>query len=136
MIKKLDLGYSTAAAQQKDADVNAAPSSQGASSSQGPENAAPESLQALQPNIPKDFDLFLNLVEFCKLILPTTCPYLFGRWVYIFGKEIITRSNQFPLVSGFYKLLGVAMKICESQKYFKSIGKKATGEVMSLDTYL
>lgn len=26
--------------------------------------------QGLRPNIPKDFELFLNLVEFCKLILP------------------------------------------------------------------
>jgi hypothetical protein len=27
------------------------------------------SLQNLQPNIPKDYELFLNLVEFCKMVL-------------------------------------------------------------------
>ncbi len=27
------------------------------------------SLQNLQPNIPKDYELFLNLVEFCKVVL-------------------------------------------------------------------
>jgi len=27
------------------------------------------SIQNLQPNIPKDYELFLNLVEFCKMVL-------------------------------------------------------------------
>src|SRR5690606_26617866 len=35
----------------------------------------------VQPEQMKDFDMFLNLVEFCKAILPQTHPEFFTRWV-------------------------------------------------------
>ncbi len=72
----------------------------------------------LKPVVPKDFELFLNLVNFCKMILPQLHQDLFEKWIYIFAKEIIIKSNQFPLVSGFYKLLGVTLKVSDQLKYF------------------
>lgn len=45
----------------------------------------------------------------------------FERWIYIFGKEILLKSNQYPLVSGFYKLLTICMKMSEKCHYFDSI---------------
>ena len=52
-------------------------------------------------------------------LLPEKQIYMFERWVYSFGHQIILLSSKFPLVSGFYKLLAVCMKICSKLKYFK-----------------
>lgn len=123
-------------------------------------------IQNLQPNIPKDYELFLNLVEFSKKILliegtrqkdggnqkaavkkerpdldmdtsaveeeevirsqggtaagdapscqSAKCTVtvahssvekrprkaFFVRWVYLFGREVIARCNEYPLISG------------------------------------
>ena len=145
-------------------------------------------VQNLLPKIPKDFELFLNLVEFCKAILPihtrkrknedslsddkfvmgmaikkekeekeekekekerekekessstqssSTQSSLgsgggesvredseenfFARWVYLFGREVICLSNDHPLISGFYKLLSIAFKNCETLNYFEGV---------------
>lgn len=104
MIRKLDLGYMPSKAEEgvnnnnnnKNNQPSSTASSSSSSASTGPNNSnnnnndgvttetqSATSTQSLQPNIPKDFDLFLNLVDFCKTILPTTCTELFTRWVYV-----------------------------------------------------
>ncbi|XP_078072249.1 DNA-dependent protein kinase catalytic subunit isoform X3 [Mustelus asterias] len=78
----------------------------------------------LQPTKPKDFTALFNLVEFCGELLLEKHTDFFEQWVYRFGHELILRSTQFPLVSGFYKLLSVTMKIAQKIKYFENIGTK------------
>lgn len=82
-----------------------------------------ENTDVLKATVPKDFELFLNLVEFCKLILPSTHINHFENWVYFFTKEMIMKSIQYPLVSGFYKLIKIAMGISDEIGYFRDIGE-------------
>ncbi|XP_038665232.1 DNA-dependent protein kinase catalytic subunit isoform X1 [Scyliorhinus canicula] len=78
----------------------------------------------LQPTKPKDFTALFNLVEFCGELLLEKHTDFFEQWVYRFGHELILRSTQFPLVSGFYKLLSVTMKIAQKINYFEGVGAK------------
>uniref|UniRef100_A0A8C3RFN2 DNA-dependent protein kinase catalytic subunit n=1 Tax=Cyanoderma ruficeps TaxID=181631 RepID=A0A8C3RFN2_9PASS len=75
----------------------------------------------LQPTKPTDFIAFLNLVEFCREILPEKHVEYFHPWVYSFGYELVTHSTRLPLISGFYKLLSVTMKIAKRIKYFEGV---------------
>lgn len=75
------------------------------------------------PRSPKEMETFLNLVEFMKLLLPSTSVDKFKRWPLIFGREIISISTKLPLISGFYRLLTISMKICEKSSYFAGITK-------------
>lgn len=52
-------------------------------------------------------------------ILPEKHVEYFSPWLYSFGYELITHSTRLPLISGFYKLLSVAMKIAKKIKYFE-----------------
>uniref|UniRef100_A0A8V5FUE0 DNA-dependent protein kinase catalytic subunit n=1 Tax=Melopsittacus undulatus TaxID=13146 RepID=A0A8V5FUE0_MELUD len=79
----------------------------------------------LQPTKPTDFIAFINLVEFCREILPEKHVEYFNPWVYSFGYELITYSTRQPLVSGFYKLLSVTMKIAKKIKYFESVSPRS-----------
>ena len=75
----------------------------------------------LRPLTPKDFDIFLNLVEFTTRLLPKTrSEYLLG-WMYIFVAQIMEAANRFPLVSGFYKLLTTAMRVCKRYQFFDPV---------------
>ncbi|XP_032559787.1 DNA-dependent protein kinase catalytic subunit isoform X2 [Chiroxiphia lanceolata] len=75
----------------------------------------------LQPTKPTDFIAFLNLVEFCREILPEKHVEYFNPWMYSFGYELIMHSTRLPLISGFYKLLSVTMKIAKMIKYFEGV---------------
>ncbi|XP_029105413.1 DNA-dependent protein kinase catalytic subunit-like [Scleropages formosus] len=78
----------------------------------------------LLPSKPNDFIAFVNLVEFSsELLLQSNAAY-FEPWVYSLGQELILRSSRCPLVSGFYKLLSVTMKIAKKFKYFQCEGSK------------
>uniref|UniRef100_A0A674JBQ4 DNA-dependent protein kinase catalytic subunit n=1 Tax=Terrapene triunguis TaxID=2587831 RepID=A0A674JBQ4_9SAUR len=79
----------------------------------------------LQPTKPKDFIAFINLVEFCREILPEKHVEFFEPWMYSFGYELIIQSTRLPLISGFYKLLSVAMKIAKKIKYFEGVSPKS-----------
>jgi len=52
-------------------------------------------------------------------ILPDKHVEYFQPWVYSFGYELIIHSTRLPLISGFYKLLSVTMKIAKKIKYFE-----------------
>ncbi len=52
-------------------------------SSEPSASLASDPLQAAAPKKPKDFEIFLNLVEFLKLMLPKIHPHLFPRWACI-----------------------------------------------------
>ncbi|KAL6490371.1 hypothetical protein MHYP_G00007160 [Metynnis hypsauchen] len=82
----------------------------------------------LMPNKPKDFTAFINLVDFCSELLPSKNPEYFTQWMYPLCHELILQSIRFPLVSGFYKLLSLAMTIGKKIKYFQGQGPKSNGE--------
>ena len=122
MIRKLDLGYMPT---QNEEDATStkqvpplpasspSPSSSTPSSTSSDASDSTSSTLSLQPNIPKDFDLFLNLVDFCKSILPTTCPEFFTRWIYVseqerrFGQKMIL-TNQDIWKRNHYKIQQVS----------------------------
>ncbi|XP_055968392.1 DNA-dependent protein kinase catalytic subunit [Sorex fumeus] len=79
----------------------------------------------LQPVKPKDFSAFINLVEFCREILPEKHVEFFAPWVYSFAYELVLQSTRFPLVSGFYKLLSVAVRNTKKIKYFEGVSPKS-----------
>ncbi|XP_053105021.1 DNA-dependent protein kinase catalytic subunit isoform X2 [Hemicordylus capensis] len=79
----------------------------------------------LQPVKPKDFTAFINLVEFCREILPEKHVEYFEPWIYTYGYELIIQSTRLPFISGFYKLLSIAMNIAKKTKYFKGVGPKS-----------
>lgn len=85
-------------------------------------------LRALQPVKAKDFELFQNFVDFATQFLPNTRTDLFEQWIYQFGVCLVTLSNKFPIVSGFYKLASCTLVICKRLSRFKNVSK------FSLDT--
>lgn len=64
------------------------------------------------------FLLFFLCIGF-REILPEKHVEYFHPWVYSFGYELIIHSTRLPLISGFYKLLSVTMKIAKRIKYFE-----------------
>uniref|UniRef100_A0A3P9H2R7 DNA-dependent protein kinase catalytic subunit n=1 Tax=Oryzias latipes TaxID=8090 RepID=A0A3P9H2R7_ORYLA len=79
----------------------------------------------LLPNKVKDFTAFINLVDFCDLLLNKHMEY-FHSWVFPLSHELILHSIRNPLISGFYKLLSVTMKITKRIKYFQGFGLTST----------
>ncbi|KAK6170524.1 hypothetical protein SNE40_018898 [Patella caerulea] len=75
----------------------------------------------VQATKPKDFQVFINLVDFCRDLLPTKCTELFEKWIFTFSHNIILLSTKNPLVSGFYKFLAMCMKISNKLSYFQSV---------------
>lgn len=78
--------------------------------------------------MPKDYELFLNLTEFAKHVLPSVRTHSFGRWMYVFCKHIIALSYKFPHVSGFYKLLSVAVGVAEQLNFFRGLSHSDFGD--------
>ncbi|XP_006860145.1 PREDICTED: DNA-dependent protein kinase catalytic subunit [Chrysochloris asiatica] len=74
---------------------------------------------------PQDFSAFINLVEFCREILPEKHVEFFEPWLYSFSYELILHSTQLPLISGFYKLLSVVVRNAKKIRYFEGVGPKS-----------
>ncbi|XP_053414339.1 DNA-dependent protein kinase catalytic subunit [Nycticebus coucang] len=79
----------------------------------------------LHPAKPKDFSAFINLVELCREILPEEQVGFFEPWVHSFAYELVLQSVRSPLISGFYKLLSVAVKNAKKIKYFEGVSPKS-----------
>ncbi|XP_049710414.1 DNA-dependent protein kinase catalytic subunit isoform X1 [Elephas maximus indicus] len=79
----------------------------------------------LRPAKPQDFSAFINMVEFCREILPEKHVEFFEPWVYSFAYELILQSVQLPLISGFYKLLTVVVRNAKKTKYFVGISPES-----------
>ncbi|XP_010628625.1 DNA-dependent protein kinase catalytic subunit [Fukomys damarensis] len=79
----------------------------------------------LHPARPKDFSAFINLVEFCREILPEKQVRFFEPWVYSFSYELILQSTRLPLISGFYKLLAIGVRNAKKMKYFEGVSSKS-----------
>jgi DNA-PKcs, N-terminal/Phosphatidylinositol 3- and 4-kinase/DNA-PKcs, CC5/DNA-dependent protein kinase catalytic subunit, CC1/2/DNA-dependent protein kinase catalytic subunit, CC3/FAT domain/FATC domain len=128
-------------------DKNDSGQSDTASSSSVTVSAQADLAAHLLPCMPKDYELYLNLVNFARLFLtddpsasysapassgaPTRISYEFHgrrflRWVFIFGKTVIALSSQRPLVSGHYKLMSIVFGVCSRFGYFDGVGIDAT----------
>uniref|UniRef100_A0A8C6A8F9 DNA-dependent protein kinase catalytic subunit n=1 Tax=Marmota marmota marmota TaxID=9994 RepID=A0A8C6A8F9_MARMA len=79
----------------------------------------------LHPAKPKDFSAFINLVEFCREILPEKQVGFFEPWMYLFAYKLILQSTRLPLISGFYKLLSIAVRNAKKIKYFEGVSPKS-----------
>uniref|UniRef100_A0A2K5DLE5 DNA-dependent protein kinase catalytic subunit n=1 Tax=Aotus nancymaae TaxID=37293 RepID=A0A2K5DLE5_AOTNA len=79
----------------------------------------------LHPAKPKDFSAFINLVEFCREILPEKQVEFFEPWVYSFSHELILQSTRLPVISGFYKLLSITVRNAKKIKYFEGVSPKS-----------
>ncbi|KAK2886235.1 hypothetical protein Q8A73_020181 [Channa argus] len=80
----------------------------------------------LLPSKVKDFTAFINLVDFCSELLLTKHVEYFQSWMYPLSHELILHSIRNPLVSGFYKLLSVTMKIAKRIKYYQGVGLRSS----------
>uniref|UniRef100_A0A452TWI8 DNA-dependent protein kinase catalytic subunit n=1 Tax=Ursus maritimus TaxID=29073 RepID=A0A452TWI8_URSMA len=67
---------------------------------------------------------FVLLICFYREILPEKHVEFFEPWVHSFAYELILQSTRLPLISGFYKLLSVAMRNAKKIKYFEGVGLK------------
>ncbi|CAF0815340.1 unnamed protein product [Brachionus calyciflorus] len=78
-------------------------------------------VNGLKPLKPRDFEIFINLVDFSKELLLQKDFDLFEKWVFRFSKELILLSSKHSLISGFYKLNTMIMKIAVKIGYFNRI---------------
>jgi hypothetical protein len=76
----------------------------------------PES--GLQANNCKDFQVFINLVDLMRDVFISADCMQFEKWIQPFCYQVIYESSHKPLVSGFYKLLTVALQLCDRLNYF------------------
>ncbi|XP_067118451.1 DNA-dependent protein kinase catalytic subunit-like [Centruroides vittatus] len=86
----------------------------------------------LQLSKPKDFRVFMNIVDFFKDLFISRHNELFEKWILIFGLEIIQFINKNPYISGFYKLITVCLTICKKTRYFQHVKKLKTKEEISM----
>jgi hypothetical protein len=84
----------------------------------------PDKLTFIEAVVPKDFTLFLNLVVLAeKLVLSSHTRTFNVEWMFVWLRQLIDMSSLNPGVSGFYKLLGFAMKIATQANYFDKISE-------------
>ncbi|KAM4534321.1 DNA-dependent protein kinase catalytic subunit isoform 1-T1 [Odontesthes bonariensis] len=85
----------------------------------------------LLPNKVKDFTAFINLVDFSSDLLLNKHVEYFHSWMHSLSHELILHSIRNPLVSGFYKLLSVIMKIAKRIKYYQGVGLRSSASPRS-----
>uniref|UniRef100_A0A3Q2XVH6 DNA-dependent protein kinase catalytic subunit n=1 Tax=Hippocampus comes TaxID=109280 RepID=A0A3Q2XVH6_HIPCM len=68
---------------------------------------------------------------FCSELLLYKHVEYFRTWMYPFSRKLILQSIRNPLVSGFYKLLSVTMKIAKKMKYYQGVGLRSSASTQS-----
>ena len=89
----------------------------------------PES--GLEANNRKDFQVFINLVDLMKDIFMNVDCIQFEKWIQPFCYQVISESSRQPLISGFYKLLTVALQLCDQLDYF-NVSRSVEGQYYHL----
>lgn len=78
----------------------------------------------LLPVVPADFHLFFNLVQLFERLLGTLSDFshrtVFHGYARMFISTMAQKSTQFPLVSGFVRLMAAALKICGRLHFFET----------------
>ena len=94
-------------------------------------------VNGLRPLRPKDFEILVNLVDFSRALLTHKLPHLSAKWLLKLSQELILLSSRFPLISGFYKLATLCMRLATTTGYFSGVAATArfepSGTVMPTD---
>jgi len=77
----------------------------------------------ISPSNSKDFELFLNLVEFHILLMRLPHKRFMCRWVDSLSKFITEKSLSLPYVSGFFKIMAQIMKVSSQLNYFENVNE-------------
>ncbi|KAM7297935.1 DNA-dependent protein kinase catalytic subunit [Ixodes scapularis] len=73
----------------------------------------------IEAQCPKDFNIFINLVDFFRDTFTKKHLELFAKWAFVVVKQMVEYSARHPLVSGFYKVVAASIGICERSSYFE-----------------
>ena len=71
----------------------------------------------------RDMRAFINLADFTCALLPACGPPLFRGWAYLVTLELVAASGQRPLLSGFYRMLTVSMRLTSAAGILHSPGR-------------
>lgn len=86
------------------------------------ENMAITDIQnAYQVEKNSDYAIFLNVVDFYQELFNHIRPRLLKKCILKIVMHLISKCLQFPLTSGFYKLLSFSLKAVNSLKLFENI---------------
>ncbi|XP_064600499.1 DNA-dependent protein kinase catalytic subunit-like [Liolophura sinensis] len=132
MLNKLDLSSSAQHGEQPEAGLSEESGMTSEADQPTAELTTADPLSGIHANKPKDFQLFINLVEFSRDLFPGKHYSCFKKWVFPFGYAIILQSTKLPLVSGFYKLLAMCMKISTKLDLFKG-SSESDSSTMEVD---
>ncbi|KAK5649277.1 hypothetical protein RI129_000306 [Pyrocoelia pectoralis] len=83
-----------------------------------------------------DFVIFVNVVDFYQDILQNVSSEIFEVWINQYINQIIYKSLEYPLVSGFYKLLTSCLQVCEKLNYFDRVNLEKEDVKMSYNSIL
>jgi DNA-dependent protein kinase catalytic subunit len=73
----------------------------------------------LEATKPKDFTVFINMVDLAYDILPRVNPDCLLKWMDTLMETLIVQAIRQPLISGFNKLLTLCLNIYEKTGYYK-----------------
>lgn len=71
-----------------------------------------------------DMRAFINLTDFMRALLPACGPGMFKSWAYLMTLELVAASGQRPLLSGFYRMLTVTMRLTSATGILQLTGQQ------------
>lgn len=89
----------------------------------------------LEPIKAKDFHIFFNVVDFYRDILykqtVESHSENFTKWINQYFETVMTKSFRYPLISGFYKLMKIGLRITNDISYFNEDMEQRGDETFS-----
>lgn len=76
----------------------------------------------LMPRNLADMRAFINLADFIRALLPACGPHMFKSWAYLMTLELVAASGQRPLLSGFYRMLTITMRLTSAAGILQPTG--------------
>ncbi|XJO77166.1 hypothetical protein BDV3_001782 [Batrachochytrium dendrobatidis] len=67
---------------------------------------------------PKDHQVLINLVQFCKVFFLGKPKHRLSQWMLVFAETWIKHSRKHPLISGYYNMFTLCLKICIDTDFF------------------
>lgn len=132
-LDRLDLSF----VKERETDVSVGSPNDAAQQEDGPAAAQIASgMEDLGPNSLQDYELYLQHVELCTVLLPNLTPEMFNNWAYEYTARIARLCEKDAAacrISGHYKLMRIAFQLCaygeeRQEGYFDG------GEVAGVDT--
>lgn len=75
-----------------------------------------------------DMRAFINLADFVHGLLPGCGPAMFRGWAYLMTLDLVAASGQRPLLSGFYRMLTVTMRLTSESGLLQPTGQHSCVE--------